>query len=209
MSRTLIVGKSGMGKTTFMVNDLLLPVLKGQKKKFDLILCSPTATLQKQYKPILKYVRWYFKSINEDVAFEIMHRVQANLKRKNKKQVIIVWDDLGENTYLKRKQKGNTLNELVIGAKHYNVHIFHLIQKIHHETTTYRINVDKVYLFKLLNNEQKALAWKYWGGYKDKEAFFQMCHVAWKDDWGFLEIDMTNPKDVVFRTRNNKVFKND
>jgi hypothetical protein len=209
MSRQIYIGRSGVGKTYLLVQNLLKEFEKN-RGKYLLIIVSPTAPLQKLYEPLREKTNMYFPTLDEGITDELDNIVRKNYKSKKgkRKTPIIIIDDLGENTYMKHKQKQNQLNELVVCARHLGAHIVFLFQRIKQATTSVRDNADIIYVFQQENKEQKAMILKEFAGRVPDEVFYRFCERAWRLPYGYVKIDRTDPNKIRYFEKTKEVVLN-
>jgi hypothetical protein len=97
--------------------------VKTGKKMLEIVLLSPTAGLQDSLHWMAPYVIMHRETINETIAAEVYDKCWENLE-KNKKakkpiELFIIVDDLGENSFQKRKQNDNPFKMLATNIAHY------------------------------------------------------------------------------------------
>jgi len=195
MSRSLYLGRSGLGKTTLMVKKLEEAYNYAGRRKFYTILISPTARYQELYMEHKNYFDFFFEDLDETVTQKLQSITEKNSRKSPKKQkkLIIIIDDLGENTYMKYNKKNNALNTLVVSARHLKCHLIFLFQKLVQATTTLRRNVDYIYCFKLVDSNERNEFWKEFCGDLPEQVFSRLSNKAWDEKYGYLKIDRTDP----------------
>jgi len=163
------------------------------------VIVSPTAPMQDKYLEIKRKIVKYHRTMEEDtvgklydIAFNYWKR---NKNRKKKKRLVIIIDDLGENSYMKWVKKGNVLNDLIVGARHFKVYLCFLFQKLTQATGAVRMNSDVIYCFKLENKKERKTFWEEFCGEMEYEKFLKMANVAWEQKFGYLKIDKVDPNE--------------
>jgi hypothetical protein len=195
MSRTLYIGRSGLGKTYHLTEQLKKTMAKHPKKHM-LVIVSPTAPLQKLYKPFKGKTEKYFSGINDDVTEELEEMVSKNFKKKKgRKTPIIVIDDLGESNYMKRAQKNNRLNHMIVCARHTGCHLVFLMQRMKQATPSLRDNVDHIIAFRIDDADQRKDFKKAFAGELSDEEFRKVIRHAWSKPYGYVRIDRSNTKN--------------
>ncbi len=191
-----------------MVNKLA-PFINKNKKKVNLVIVSPSAPKQEQYKPLLPSVKAWYPEMNEDTASDLFEISERNFRSKRKKQLIFVIDDLGESSWMKRATKNNRLNELVVTARHNNVHLVFLFQRLNQATPSVRDNADIIISFPLENREARKQFHKQFAGDLTEKQFDEISRRAWgKGRYSYLKIDRRNPYDPeYFEGRSGKESK--
>jgi len=194
-SRQLFIGRSGTGKSTLINKKIqnFLSYTKNKKQKSNLIFISPTFEYDKAYDPIRKYVEKKAKTVNEEVVGKLYNIVTDKSNRKRNNPYLIVIDDLGENTYMKYKQKDNLLNELIVTARHNNTHLIWSLQKMKQANTLLRRNADRIYGFKIDDINEKNDFYKEFAGELTPKEFNTISNLTWKEPYNYLTIDRTNP----------------
>lgn len=200
MSRSVYIGRSGTGKTTLLISKLREWMKVVPKKKRMLIVISPTAPLQEIYKNIKTNITHYFSDIDETVTSDLYSICQRNAKKpeKQQKEIVIVIDDLGESNFMKRTNKQNMLNSIIVTARHMKVHLCFLFQRMKQATNSLRDNADVIYLFKVEDVDQRKQFKNSFCGALTEEQFVKLTNEAWKAPFGYLKIDRRDPQSVKY-----------
>jgi len=197
MSRNVYLGRSGSGKTTLMVNHLLKQFSRPAKKKYQLSIISPSAPFQPQYRQLKRLTNKYYDHFDEKVASEVYRGITKNALSKRHKVPVVVFDDLGDDSFFHSAKKNNPVNRAIVGALHYPAHFMFVHQTMTQAPPSVRKNADRIYLFNLESVNDKKDAWKTWAGDIPEEQFNRMADEAWENPYGYLKIDrsdVTNKK---------------
>jgi len=204
MSRSLYIGRSGLGKTHLLCNNLFKLFEENKRRIYPkLIIVSPTAPKQpEKWNKLKKWTIEYYPRANPEVANQIflkaeeIYRKFHSKKNKKKPQVLFtVFDDLGESTFLKLSRKDNPIREMVTNARHQKCHLVFATQEFTQAMKPLRKNVDFIYIFEIDDIEERKVIWKAFAGEIAIEEFNKLSTRAWKEEWGYLMIDRSNPKD--------------
>lgn len=166
--RTLYIGESKSGKTTKLMKDLMKMMFdKNGKlhpswsKKLKIILVMPTLDTNAAFKDgefpeLMKLFRdksrtSWFKEWNDYVS-DIIHK--AMLKFKDKKQLLVILDDVGANGGIKNGGASNTLKTIGTIAPHMDVILIGLFQRMIQTPMELRQNFDQAHLFRTENRDE-------------------------------------------------------
>jgi len=178
----MYVGRSGCGKTTLMIDMLK----KLPRKSFKIVIISPTATKQQLYEDNQDLFDDYYTVLDDTVIQSLLDQSEITKKRSKKKEVIAVFDDVGEDQYfLKRKSK---LTDTVVSARHIPIHLVFLVQKVKQVAPIFRLNTDEAFIFKPSNEDEKKIILNDFLDDVTKEEFAKLCEVAWKKPYDYLRI---------------------
>lgn len=175
-----------------------------KKKHLEIVLLSPTAGLQDTLHWMAPYVILHRETINETIAAEVYDKCWENLE-KNKKsklpvELFIIVDDLGENSFQKRKQNDNPFKMLATNIAHYkHCHLVFLLQRLVQAAVVLRDNSDYIYCFKLENLDEKKNFYKWFCGDLEKIDFNRLVVKAWGTPkrpikFGYIFIDRHDPQ---------------
>jgi hypothetical protein len=210
MSRSVYIGRSGTGKTTLLIKKIKDWIKQVPKKKSVLIVISPTAPLQEMYQKIAKRITKYYSDIDEKVTSELYNLClkNAQISENKQKEIIIVIDDLGESNYMKRVNKQNLLNTLIVTARHMKVHLCFLFQRMKQATNSLRDNSDIIYLWKVEDLDQKKQFKNAFCGSLTDEQFTKLVEQAWSKPFGYLKIDRRDPQAVKYFLNEEEIDPN-
>lgn len=205
MSRTILVGRSGCGKTTLLIK-LLKQIRKEFGKKFEIILISPTAANQKLYQENEEIFNDYFTMLDDTVVQKIFDTNTRLLKRKKKsKELICVFDDVGEDQYfLKRKSK---LTDLVISARHRQIHLIFLVQKVKQIAPIYRLNADETYIFRPTSLPEKKIIMEDFLDNFDLNKMKNLEDHAWKESYDYIKVKREGGETLIYLNDDEKPFE--
>lgn len=204
MSRTLIIGRSGCGKTTLLIK-LLKQIRSEFGKKFEILLISPTAANQDLYKENEEIFDDYFTVLNDTVVQKIIDSAKRlNKRKRGKKELIAVFDDVGEDQYfLKRKNK---LTDLVVTARHIHTHLIFLVQKVKQVAPIYRLNADEIYVFKPTSKPEKKIIMEDFLENFDENKMEKLEDHAWKNKYDYLRIKREGGEVLIYLNDDEKPF---
>ena len=201
MNRVYFVGPSGSGKTTLMVSKLYNELQGLNKKQVKLFIISKTAKYQQVFDHIEPWVTDWYDYVNSSTMNYLADIVEENLNKKNPKQIIIVFDDQGTNTYIKLEKKNNKLNELIEGAIHLKVSLLFCFQQIQQMTTAMRDNFDAIFMFRPLNDKQKKIFKEEFCGDLSDEAYDELTRAGWNlmSNHNYIAVVRRNGEDETTR----------
>jgi GTPase SAR1 family protein len=183
MSRTILVGRSGCGKTT-----LLIELLKKlPRAKLEIVLISPTAAKQELYINNEDLFNDYFTVLNDTVIqklYDTSERLQK--KKTGSKELVAVFDDVGEDQYFQKRK--NKLTEMTVTARHLHIHLIFLIQKVKQLAPIYRLNSDETYIFKPTSEDEKKIILTDFLDDFTKDLFLKLEQIAWKNPYDYIRV---------------------
>jgi len=206
MSRSLYIGRSGLGKTHLLTENLFKLFTENNRKiKPRLTIVSPTAPKQpEKWGKLKKWVVKYYPRANPGVANQIFLEAEdiykkfhkpGRKKTKKPQTMFVVFDDLGESTFLKLSRKENAIREMVTNARHQKCHLIFSMQEFTQAMKPLRKNVDFIYIFEIDDVKEKKLIWEAFCGEISIEEFNKLSTRAWNMDWGYIMIDRSTPKE--------------
>lgn len=181
-----MIGRSGTGKTTLLIKKINEKIK--QNKNMKIFVFAPTAHLQKVYEPIQRKITGQSRGVNEKVINKMYEWTVANQNTPK----IIIFDDLGEDHWIKYKKKDNKLNEMIVGSRHYKIDFYFLFQRYKQALPVLRQNSDFVILFEILNQRDKKEIHDELAGDLDNETWNKLLNFVWKKKYDYLEIDRTD-----------------
>lgn len=193
--RMYIVGASGSGKTNFMLNLLIKPVM--YRHYFDTVLViSPTARrLDASYQKLgLSEYNYY------EPDEKVLERIQAiqeeavESKGKNKApKVLLIMDDVvSYNEFLRSK----TLLRFAVMSRHWNVSLIIMSQAYHRIPKSIRLQMTCVIYFKGSNKEQEVLAEDFGAPGLSKKQFIAKINYATEERFNFMFVDINRPLNM-------------
>lgn len=205
MSRTMIIGRSGCGKTTLLIK-LLKEIRTEMKGKFEIILISPTAANQKLYQENEEIFDDYFTMLDDTVVQKIFDtNVRLSKRKKKSKELICVFDDVGEDQYfLKRKSK---LTDLVISARHRQIHLIFLVQKVKQIAPIYRLNADEAYIFRPTSLPEKKIIMEDFLDDFDLSKMKKLEEYAWKESYDYIKVKREGGETLIYLNDSEEPFE--
>jgi len=199
---TVIVGKSGSGKTVLLANLITDPKFYGGGKYFDKIfLISPTGCSDDVQKSLkippsliftnLKEAVQALKKIEEYQEKQIQEKGAANAP----KFCVICDDCIGDNKFMASTEFIN----LFIKARHYNITVFFLSQHFKRLPKICRLQASHLYFFAISNTEAEALAEEFAPPGMAKKSFMRLIDDVLNEPYQFLSISMKHGWSERFR----------
>lgn len=186
VSRCCILGGSGSGKT-----NVLLTILLHKKPLSSIYLCSRTSK-QEKYELLKELVDKYNKKKSTITKIKFTEIQLENLLPPEKIDAnsIIVFDDV-----LAETAQENKIALYFMRSRHFSISCFYLAQsycKIR-KSSGIRENFNYLILFKQDLVNLRQIYSEYISDITFQK-FRELCHVCWREKFGFLVIDMENEK---------------
>lgn len=187
-SRSLVLGASNSGKTTFLVDLLKNYLIKDFEQ---VIIFSPSFNEQETYDDIRDYVTKSYKTITK----RRLKKLLKDLKKANYPQTLIIIDDQSHAHSVHGGQKG-IFAELVDTARWINVSIIVCAHSLTSYSTALRGNLEHLFLFYQSNQNQRKQVHK---------EFMKMTSKQFKDLYtkyvinrnrGFIHFDLRPPVTI-------------
>ena len=189
--RGLIVGKSGCGKTTLLLNLLLKPGWLD----YDTLFVFGKSLFQPEYKILRtafaeglpkEYILRLFNMRNEIQNSQFPDPRELNSEDKN----LMIFDDL-------LLEKQNKTESYYVRGRHSNVDCFYLAQNYFKlPRQTIRENSNLICLFRQDLKSLNHIYNDHVGDDMTKEEFRRFCKNCWDNtQHGFIVIDLTSKKD--------------
>jgi len=208
--RLLINGKSQLsGKTTLIINLLLNPEFGYDKifKGENIYIVSNNLALDQKYKMLAEFKEIPEQNImayNENDLLklydEIEEKVEEELDDNNVQQRLIIFDDVGYSSSLKKTF--NVMTKLISNGRHLLCSQIYSLQRFSMASTTIRSNITGAILFSTSMKELELISEDY--NYKNsKREFINLFRENTNDadGRGFLVVNFTNP-DGLYMDRN-------
>ena len=212
--RSLVVAKSGSGKTILM-QQMILNIFRDPQGKsiFERVyIFSPTALTDTVWEPVLKFCRNelkhpedeagpLFDTWREDVLQKIVddQKKLIDYEKNHPKefhgklhQILIVIDDWASDESVMRGKKGQILKELYLRGRHYGINLIVSVQKWKLASTVMRTQATSVFYFRAgsltdLDDFLENFSALVPGG---KEALMQIYRAATAEPYSFLTVDL-------------------
>ena len=208
----LISAKSGLGKSTILVNLLLRDSFYKQYFLPENIYYVSPNKLDNKMKIIIDELdipsENIFNRFDEEEMNELYNVLEedaeTDLKTGSKiTRKIIIMDDLAYTSALK---KGKVMNRILMNGRHINLSVIICTQKVSLLSTGIRSNISGAILFKTNLSEVETIENSF--NYLDsKKQFIKMYHEATKEPRSFLVLNFSNSdKDGLYLDSNfNKI----
>jgi hypothetical protein len=149
-SATLIIGKPGQGKTTFVQS--LFSTKKGLRGKYSKIyLFCPPRSRESMLDGALNQVKEerMYDELNYDNLEEVieMCKMDNDNKLKTKLKFCLIFDDMG--AYLKNNDTLKLFNELMMNRRHMRISLFFLCQTFYSISREMRRLFSNFFIFKV------------------------------------------------------------
>lgn len=201
-SRAVIIGRSQSGKTWLVIHILML--IRAQLGKLmKLIIISPNLRSDKTWKKFRNQL--HYDEHFEHPTPDVISRINGELRRqkrwietgKGRKPpfLVILIDDLGDNTTLRQGRLDNPIRELFNKAAHRRTMLFDLCQKFNQTLTDSRVSAEFACLQKTFNHEELRLFAKTFMGHLTESQKRQVYHDAFEgdDDYATLYVNRSGP----------------
>lgn len=180
-SRSLIVGKSGSGKTSLAMH--LYDKIKDDISQ--LIIVSPSIHTQPAYAKLLEFPNTH---VFESLTVKNLKKINRILKDTDPdEQSLLFMDDVTASRALNDRDKG-LFSKFVFNARWLKLHIILCSHKIKTVAAAMRENADDVYLFKLRRETERQAAWQEFGTELKHPQYTRHTRKAWVKPHGFLHI---------------------
>jgi hypothetical protein len=196
----LIVGKSGSGKTSLLINALCS---KGKNRVYRKVFDKISLVMPSNSRKSLNECQ--FDDLPEDQKFEqldsnVLEKVLAIKKEfekekedrlkegkpKKRRNQLLILDDV--TAQLKDKQNYHDLVELATNRRHYNLSIILLVQYLRSVPLPVRFQTTHITCFKIANEKDGEIIQEEYINLK-KDEFNDLKRAVWKDKHDFLMID--------------------
>ena len=149
-SATLIIGKPGQGKTTFVQS--LFSNKNGLRGKYSKIyLFCPPRSRESMLDGALNQLdeERIYDELDYDNLDEVMElcKMENDNKLKNKLKFCLIFDDMG--AYLKNKSTINLFNELMMNRRHLRISVIFLVQTFYSVSREMRRLFSNFFIFKV------------------------------------------------------------
>jgi hypothetical protein len=207
MTSTIIVGKSGSGKTCTLINLLSNPHMYGGTKPYfdDCVIFSKTASKEENCADdAYQGVEWLKKEnfINDfdieqiDAIFELQ---KAEIEEKGyvkAQTVLLIFDDcLSEPSFLRSKQ----FRRLFVESRHYKLTCIINTQSLNAIERTARLNANNIIFFPSSMAEVTALCDSFCPSFLTNKEFINLIEYATNTPYSFLYINMKAPPGQQYR----------
>lgn len=203
--RLLVFGPSQSGKT-YYTTQLFFDMSPEQKKRTHIVVVSPTAMMQPRYVRLGNEFTVRFLPVASPKTSEAIRKiVKAFQRMRRRKNLFIVIDDQGENTFLTHAKKDNFFNYLQITAPHMGTNMIVQFQKVSHAPKVYRVNAEKIILFKVNSDSDKKLIREDFIPGLSKEELETLWRTVFKKPYDYLEITRTATDPILKRNGSEKI----
>jgi hypothetical protein len=199
---TILVGRSGSGKSVLLHNLLTRPEFFHKYKYWDKIfIISPTAECDDVQRALNIPTSCIFTDMSEAVvALEKIEKHQEEQIKKlgsgKAQKFALIFDDVVGHQKL---MNNPVFISSFIKCRHYNFSVFLCSQHFRRIPKICRLQAAYLCFFAISNNEAEMLAEEFAPPRMSKNAFFQMITDTLDQPFAFLTINMRSPWDTRFR----------
>ena len=199
---TILVGKSGSGKSVLLHNLLTRPEFFNKYQHFDKIfVVSPSAECDDVQLALKIPTSCVFTDMEEAVvALEKIEKFQSEEIKKlgsgKAQKFCIIFDDVIGHTKL---MNNPVFISAFIKSRHYNFTVFLCSQHFRKIPKVCRLQASYLCFFAISNSEAEMLCEEFSPPQMKKDAFMQMISDTLKEPYSFLTINMRSPWETRFR----------
>ena len=199
---TILVGRSGSGKSVLLFNLLTRPEFFHKYKYWDKIfIISPTAECDDVQKALEIPTSCIFTDMEEAaIALDKIEKFQAEeIKKKGShgaQKFCIIFDDVVGHTKLMNHP---VFISAFIKCRHYNFSVFLCSQHFRKVPKICRLQAAYLCFFAISNNEAEMLCEEFSPPKMKKDDFFRMVNDTLREPYSFLTINMRSPWESRFR----------
>lgn len=198
-SATLIIGRPGQGKTTFL-QSLFSSSKSGLRGKYSKIylFCPPRSRESMLDGPLNKIPdERIYDELNFDNLYEVMEMCKADNDNEydTKYKFCLIFDDMG--AYLKNKSTLKLFNELMMNRRHMRISVIFLVQTFYSVSKEMRRLFTNFFIFKV-NKKSLTEIFEEILEEDDKELIDDISKIVFNQPHNFLYIN----------TDNNRIFRN-
>lgn len=203
--RMLVIGASQTGKTYFTTK-MFFDMPTWMRKKTQLVVISPTAPMQERYIQLGKDFKTRFLPVASPKTSEELRKIVKAFQRyRSRRYLFVIIDDQGENTFLTHAKKDNFFNYLQITAPHMGTNMIVQFQKVSHAPKVYRVNAEKIILFKINSESDKKLIREDFIPGISKEEMEMLWRIVFRKPYDYLEITRTSTDPILKRNGKEKI----
>ena len=203
--RMLVFGPSQSGKTWY-TTQLFFDMPKEIKKKTQIVVISPTAMMQERYIKLgSEFTVRFLPQASPKTSAAVNKIVKAYQRVRRRKNLFIVIDDQGENTFLTHAKKDNFFNYLQITAPHMGTNLIVQFQKVSHAPKVYRVNAEKIILFKVNSDSDKKIIREDFIPGITREELSTLWRLVFQKPYDYLEITRTSTEPILKRNGKEKI----
>jgi hypothetical protein len=199
---TLIIGKSGSGKSVLMHNLLTRKEFYNKDQYFDrVILISPTGESDDIQTSMHIDSSMVFTDMEEaENALKILQSVQEEDVKENgsdkASKVCVILDDVASQSKFMRSEP---FISLFIRSRHFNCTVFLLSQHFKIIPKICRLQASQMYFFAVSNTESECLCEEQAPPKMKKRNFMRLVDDALREPFSFLSICLKSPWETRFR----------
>ena len=202
--RLLIIGQTGMGKSSILGNLLLKKdFYRKDFKPENIFIFSGSLSGDQKLKTIVDELDIPSSNLYEEYDNDIGHMIYDELVKDFNETVdnggkpnhsLIIFDDLGFTNLQKGKKNNDILNKILCNGRKYLISTITLNQKLTQLSTTAREQCSGCILGKSTNKQLDLVAddFNYIQGSKNKQRFLDMVKINTKDKHDFIVFNFSN-----------------
>jgi len=202
--RLLIIGQTGMGKSSILGNLLLKKEFyRGDFKPENIFIFSGSLSGDQKLKTMVNELDIPESNLFEEYDNEIGHMIYDELVEDYNEAIddnrkpnhsLIIFDDLGFTNLQKGKKNNDILNKILCNGRKYLISTITLNQKLTQLSTTTREQCSGCILGKSSNKQLELISddFNYLRGPKNKQRFLEMVKSNTKEKHDFIVFNFSN-----------------